>query len=24
VTDDAGNIYAGFTNTQNFRKFARN
>jgi DNA-binding beta-propeller fold protein YncE len=24
VTDDAGNIYAGFTNTLNFRKFARN
>jgi len=24
VTDDAGNIYAGFTNTLNFRKFAKN
>ncbi len=23
VTDDAGNIYAGFTNTLNFRKFAK-
>jgi DNA-binding beta-propeller fold protein YncE len=24
VTDDAGNIYAGFTNTLNFRKFSKN
>ncbi len=24
AVDDAGNIYAGFTNTQNFRRFVRN
>jgi hypothetical protein len=24
VTDDAGNIYAGFTNVPNFRKFSKN